>query len=174
MPVDVVADAIFQIRDCPVSVLRQGLRSRSVPTRAVTVELLGRFQALAAADDVIDVLHHDPSVEVRARAARCLGRMGTPRAVAPLLACVGDGPVAMRVQAIWALGQIGDPQAVPVLRGIVMEPSIQMGELAALALLAMGQHGVRALTELAGGDDTTATIAAGVLASGRDLEPSLR
>jgi hypothetical protein len=46
VPVDVVADAVFEIRDCPVALLRDGLQSPSVPTRALTVELLGRFQAL--------------------------------------------------------------------------------------------------------------------------------
>jgi HEAT repeat protein len=173
MPVDVVAEAIFEIRDCPVSVLRQGLKSQSVPTRALTVELLGRFQALAAADDVIDRLHHDPSVEVRARAARALGRMGSPHAVDPLLSCLGEGPVAMRVQAIWALGEIGAFQAVPALRGILLEPSRQMAELAALALVAIGPDGIKALGQIAEGDGAPAAIAARALASGTDLEPSL-
>jgi HEAT repeat protein len=173
MPVDVVAEAIFEIRDCPVSVLRQGLKSQSVPTRALTVELLGRFQALTAADDVIDRLHHDPSVEVRARAARALGRMGTPRALDPLLCCLSEGPVAMRVQAIWALGEIGAFQAVPALRGILLEPSRQMAELAALALVAIGPHGVKALAEIAEGVGAPALIAAQALASRADLEPSL-
>ena len=161
LPVDVVADAIFEIRTCPVSVLRQGLKSRSVATRAVTVELLGRFQALAAADDVLDLLHHDPSVEVRARAARCLGRMGTPRTVGPLLACLDDGPVALRVQAIWALGEIGAAEAVPALRAIVLEGAHQMAEAAALALLASGAFGVQVLTQIASDGGPSAGLAAG-------------
>lgn len=173
VPVHVVADAIFQIRDCPVSVLRQGLRSRSVPTRAVAVELLGRYQALDAAADVVGLLQHDPSVEVRARAARCLGRMGTPRAVDALLSCLGDGPLAMRVQAVWALGEIGAPQAVPALRCMLLEPSRQMGELAARALLAIGPDGIQVLTMCAEGAGPPAAIAAGALASGSDLQASI-
>ena len=165
LPVDAVADAVIQIRSCPVAVLRQGLRSRSVASRAVTVELLGRFQALAAIDDVIERLHDDPSVEVRARAARALGRMSSPRAVEALLTCVHDGPVAMRVQAIWALGEIGDPGVLPVLRDIVLQPARQMGEQAAAALMFMGPSGVDVLVTIAEGGGSTASVAAGALAS---------
>jgi HEAT repeat protein len=173
LPVDVVADAIFEIRNCPVSVLRQGLKSRSVATRAVTVELLGRFQALAAADDVLGLLQHDPSVEVRARAARCLGRMGTPRTVDPLIECLDDGPVAMRIQAIWALGEIGAPEAVPALRLVVLEGPHQMAEPAALALLAIGAFGIQVLAQIAQDGGQSAVLAAEVLASRSDLEPAL-
>lgn len=172
VPVDMVADAVFQIRECPVSLLREGLRSPSVPIRTVTVELLGRFQALAAADEVIGLLQGDPSVEVRARAARSLGRMGSPRAVGPLLSCMADGPVAMRAQAIWALGEIGAPDALPVLRITLHGPSHHMSELAADALSAMGPLGVDVLAEAARGSDGAATIAVRALAARGALEPS--
>lgn len=169
VPVDVVADAVFQIRDCPVPILREGLQSPSVPMRAVTVELLGRFQALAAADEVIDLLHHDPSVEVRARAARSLGRMGSPRATKALLLCVDDGPIAMRAQAIWALGEIGAPEALPVLRATLLGSSHHMGELAADALSATGPSGVELLVEIAAGEGESAATAMRVLAARKDL-----
>ncbi|HUQ64251.1 MAG TPA: HEAT repeat domain-containing protein [Acidimicrobiales bacterium] len=113
IPVDVVADAVFKIRDCPISVLRQGLKSQSAPVRAVTVELLGRFQAVAVSAEIIERLEDDPSVEVRARAARALGRVGTPRAIDPLVSSFGDAPVALRAQIVWALKEIGVPEAVP-------------------------------------------------------------
>lgn len=173
VPVDVVADAIFEIRDCPVALLTAGLQSPSVPMRAVTVELLGRFQALAAADDVIDLLANDPSVEVRARAARSLGRMGSPRATKALLACVDNGPIAMRAQAIWALGEIGAPEALPVLRATLLGASHHMGELAADALSAMGPSGVEVLTQIAPGAGEPAAMALRVLAARRVLQPSL-
>ena len=172
LPVDVVADAIFEIRTCPVAVLRQGLRSRSVATRAVTVEVLGRLQALAAADDILGLLQNDPSVEVRARAARCLGRMGTPRTVGPLLACLEDGPVALRVQAIWALGEIGADETVPALRAILLEGAHQMAEAAALALLASGAFGVQVLTQIAYDGGPSAGLALDALESS-EAEPSL-
>lgn len=172
VPVDVVADAVFAIRYCPVPVLRQGLASPSVPTRALTVELLGRFQALAAADELIGLLHDDPSVEVRARAARALGRLGSPRAVQPLLAAVERGPVAMRAQAIWALGEIGAVEALPVLRATLLGPARHLGELAADALAAMGPRGLRALTEVAAGDGGASAIAVRALTARRTLQSS--
>jgi HEAT repeat protein len=167
LPVDVVADAVFQLRDCPMSVLRQGLRSTSVPTRAVTVELLGRFQALAlgSIDEVVVLLHDDPSVEVRARAARALGRLGSPRAVDAILASLDAGPVAMRVQAVWALGEIGDPRSVPALVTLLSAPARQMAAHAAAALAAMGLVGLPVLREVAAGDSPAAAAATLALAA---------
>ena len=170
VPVDVVAGAVAEIRECPVPLLREGLASPSVPTRALTVELLGRFQALVAADEVIDLLHNDPSVEVRARAARSLGRMGSPRAVQPLLACVEDGPVAIRAQAIWALGEMGALEAIPVLRTTLMGSSHHLAELAADALAAMGPSGIQALSEIAAGGSPGAPLAARTLAAQMNLQ----
>lgn len=142
IPPHVVVEAIAQIRGCPVAVLRQGLRSRSVPIRAAAVELLGHFQALAAGPDVIRLLAEDPSVEVRTRAAQSLGRMGSPRAVAPLLACLSDGPAAMHPQVVWALGEIGAPEAVPALRAALTGPSPQVRGAAAMALRAVRAPGI--------------------------------
>ena len=172
VPIDVVAGAVAEIRECPVPLLREGLTSPSVPKRALTVELLGRFQALVAADEVINLLHNDPSVEVRARAARSLGRMGSPRAVQPLLGCVEEGPVATRAQAIWALGEMGALEALPVLRTTLQGSSHHLGELAADALAAMGPSGIQALSEIAAGGGSAAPIAARTLAAQTTLQTS--
>lgn len=172
VPIDVVAGAVAAIRECPVPLLREGLSSPSVPKRALTVELLGRFQALVAADEVIDLLHNDPSVEVRARAARSLGRMGSPRAVQPLMGCVEDGPVATRAQAIWALGEMGALEAVPVLRTTLLASSHHLGELAADALAAMGPPGIQVLSDIAAGESSAAPLAARTLAAQKNLQSS--
>jgi HEAT repeat protein len=173
VPVDVVAGAVVAIRECPVPLVRQGLGSPSVPTRALTVELLGRFQALAATDDVIDLLHHDPSVEVRARAARALGRMSSPRAVGPLMACVEEGPMAMRAQAIWALGEIGAEEALPILRATLLGRARHLSDLAADALAIMGSKGTGVLREVAASDSPSAAIAGRALAARRTLQHSV-
>ena len=172
VPIDVVAGAVAEIRECPVPLLREGLTSPSVPKRALTVELLGRFQALVAADELIDLLHNDPSVEVRARAARSLGRMGSPRAVQPLLSCVEDGPVATRAQAIWALGEMGALEALPVLRATLQGSSHHLCELAADALVAMGPSGIQVLNEVAAGGGNAAPVAARTLAVQTTLQAS--
>lgn len=169
VPVDVIADAVLALRSCPIAKLRPGLGSPSVSARALTVELLGRFQVLAAIDEVADLLHHDPSVEVRARAARSLGRMESPRAVPPLVACAGDGPVAVRAQAIWALGQIGADEGLDVLRSSVLGDVHHLSAMAADALAMMGPKGRRVLGEVAAGDGRTARMAARAMASKRPL-----
>ena len=173
LTVDAVADAVIQIHSCPAAVLRQGLRSKSVSSRAVSVELLGRFQALAAIDEVVELLHHDPSAEVRARAARALGRMSSPRAVDALLVHLDEGPLAMRVQAIWALGEIGDPRVLLVLRDIVLQPSRQISEQAALALSVIGPQGIDILSKIVASGGQTAAVAANALASRSVLQPSV-
>ena len=76
VPVDVVADAVEQIRDCPASLLRQSILDPSASTRAIGAELLGRLHVLEAIGDLIDVLEGDPAPHVRIRAARALGRLG--------------------------------------------------------------------------------------------------
>ena len=173
LPVDVVADAVFQIRDCPISLLRQGLKSQAAPTRAVAVELLGRFQALIAADEVMTLLHRDPSVEVRARAARSLGRMGSPVSVESLVSCLDGGPAAMRAQAIWALGEIGDARALPVLRAVLTGTAHHMSELAADALSVMGLSATAVLEEVAAtGDGRAAEAASRALATRKELQPA--
>lgn len=159
LPVELVIDAVSQIRDCPVSLLRQGLRSRSVPTRAATVELLGRVQALAATADVIELLDTDPSLEVRARAARALGRIGSPHAVEPLLARLDAGPMAVRTQAAWALGEVAALDAVPSLRRVLLGPSRQLSEAAAKALARIVPVGPTVLAQVAEGDGQAAESA---------------
>jgi HEAT repeat protein len=137
IPPDVVVEAIAQIRQCPVAVLRQGLSSRSAPVRAVTVDLLGRFHALAALPDIVRRLADDPSIEVRTRAAQALGRLGSPRAVDALLAALADGPATMHPQVVRALGEIGAPEAIPALRRALTGPSPQLRAAAAHALEAV-------------------------------------
>ena len=156
LPVDLAIEVVGQIRDCPVSLLRQGLRSHSVPTRAATVELLGRFQAMATTAEIAELLHHDRSVEVRARAARALGRIGSPHSIEPLLSCLDSGPAAVRAQAVWALGEVGGIEAVPALRAIIVGPSRAMGERAARALVRIRPLGVSLLAQLAEGEGAAA------------------
>lgn len=169
LPIDLVIDAVSAIRDTPVSLLRQGLRSRSAPTRAATVELLGRFQAVAATSDIIEVLGNDPSMEVRARAARALGRIGSPRSVNSLLGCLMAGAPAVQVQAIWALGEVGADDAVPALRTMLVGPSRPMSDASARALARITPLGPGILARIAEGEGYPAESARLVLAeiSGR-------
>lgn len=118
-----------------------------------------------ALDDLVSLLHSHPSDEVRAQAARALGRLGSHRAVDALLASLDEGPVAMRVQVMRALGEIGAPEAVPALHALLVGPSRLMAEPAAAALAAMGDAGLRVLRHVAEGEGHAAAIAASALAA---------
>jgi len=179
VPVDVAADAIQQIRDWPVSLLTPCLSDPSEPTRALAVELLGRFQALDGVNAVIDLLESDPATAVRVRAARALGRIGSPHAVQPLIRCVRSGPVALRAEAMSALGRMGAVAAVPVLRVTLLDHSQRLDEVAAHALAAIGPQGVAVLEDIAtdrshpaGAACRRAMAARHALAAGLQPEPS--
>ena len=149
IPVDVVADAIQQIRDWPLSALYPCLTHPSESTRALAVELLGRVQALENLPQLVDLLEHDPVTEVRVRAARALGRTGSPRAVEPLMNCVPSGPAALVAEAVSALGRLGATAAVPTLRVTLLGPSPALVQTAVAALAAIEPQGVELLHEIA-------------------------
>ena len=166
IPIDVVADAVEHIHDCPVSLLRQCVLDPSASTRAIGAELLGRLHVLEAIGDLIDVLEGDPTPHVRIRAARALGRLESPRAINPLLACLASGSPALRAETATALGRLGSPAAIPELRMMLFGPSPRMSELAAQALATIVPEGVAALEDLAGDDrHTSADVARKVLAA---------
>jgi HEAT repeat protein len=166
VPVDVVADAVEQIRDCPASLLRQSILDPSASTRAIGAELLGRLHVLEAIGDLIDVLEGDPAPHVRIRAARALGRLESPRAIKPLLACLESGSAALRAESASALGRLGSPAAIPELRMMLLGPSPRNSELAAQALATIVPQGLAALEDLADDDrHTSAEIARKVLAA---------
>jgi HEAT repeat protein len=119
----------------------------------VATELLGRFQAVSATEELTDLLQHDASIEVRARAARSLGRIGSPRAVEPLLACLAGGPAAVRAQAVLALGRLGAAEAVPALRRLLLDPAHTLSEQSAQALAAISPLGTAVLAQEAESDD---------------------
>jgi HEAT repeat protein len=172
VPVDVAADAIQQIRDWPMSQLQPCLSDPSEPIRALAVELLGRFQSVESVEDLIDFVEGDPATGVRVRAARALARIGSPRAVPPLVACVQSGPPALRAEAISALGRMGAAAAVPSLRLTLLGPSLQLSQAAANALSAIAPQGIQVLQEIADDDRHPAgSTARRALAAGKAMGP---
>ncbi|MGI9022633.1 MAG: HEAT repeat domain-containing protein [Acidimicrobiales bacterium] len=156
-PVDEVADAIEAIRDFPVEILRHGVLRGPEPTRLVAAELLGRLQVLDAFDDLVEVVGLDPSLEVRVRAARALGNLGSPWAVAPLLCHFHGGPQALRAEAVHAIGRLGAAEAVPDLLLLLVGDNLRLSESAAEALAGIAPLGVAVLEELAADDHHAST-----------------
>jgi HEAT repeat protein len=76
---------------------------------------------------------------IRARAAKCLGESGDPRAVAPLIVALGDRVVAVRLNAAKALGALRGPSSVRPLVGALRDMNRGVRHAAAGALKKFGK-----------------------------------
>jgi HEAT repeat protein len=94
-----------------------------------------------------ELLDDDP--EIRADAAKRLGKAKAPEAIDSLVAVLDDPDEVVRVQAARALGEIGDPRAVPGLAGLIDDPLSTVRVACAQALGRIGdESGVPVLGKL--------------------------
>lgn len=99
--------AITLIGPPAVPGLRAGLALPSQAARRMAAELLGRFGAVEAVDDLCARMRTDDSPVVAAAAARALGRIEDPGALDDLREVAdSDRPVHVRQSAAWALGHL--------------------------------------------------------------------
>ncbi|MER5510629.1 HEAT repeat domain-containing protein [Streptomyces sp. NPDC002766] len=123
-----------------------GLEHREPLVRAVAIEVLGATGAVSHTSRIARAQHQDPSIEVRIKAARALGRLGMPEGLEPLLAAVRPGrPVALRMVAAGALGNLGAVAATGPLADLLDDPDPHVAGTAARALLRLGPTGRAAL-----------------------------
>jgi HEAT repeat protein len=110
----------------------------------------------AAAEAVPDLLPllDDKDVDVRAEAARALGRARSPTAVGRLSAGLRDGNERVRALSTEALGLIGVPSAASALVPLLRDTSPRVRREAATALGKVGDRSEPVLAALrkAGGD----------------------
>lgn len=102
---------------------------------------------------VLQALAHGPTL-ARQAAARALGALEDPAAIAPLLTSLGDPEVGVRSAASDALAAFGDRSLQPLVRQLSY-PSEHVREAAAQGLARMGVGAVPALVRLL--DSTSAT-----------------
>jgi len=97
-------------------------KAKSAPVRAYALEALGARAAedKRAFDTVTAVLASDEPVEVRAAAARGLGRSGDRDAIPALTAALGRGDESAKPAAA-AIAALGGPEAVSVLKKAIEE-----------------------------------------------------
>jgi HEAT repeat protein len=146
MPQQVVAHSLIGLGQPAVNPLIDALAHDDPQARATVVEVLGLIQAHGAVAALIDVLRQDPVLEVKIRATRALGRLGTLAALGPLLdAARPDQPPVLRTVAAQALGQLGDPVASLRLTLLLSDPVYRVAHNAANALLQLGESGARVL-----------------------------
>lgn len=88
------------------------------------------------------------SVDLRAKAAQALGKIGDPDDLPILFTAAEDEAWPVRAQAASSLGAIGDLSAIPVLQNLILDREWWVRLNASRSLANMGPDGERALTSL--------------------------
>lgn len=156
--------------------LRSLLEGQEAAVRANAIELLGFTGDAGDTDRLTEALREDHAVapsrwrelaEVRAAAARALGRIGTHRAADGLRAALDDPAPFVRTAAAHALGRLGDRESFDALARQAAEDAYDPAQAAAQALAAIDP--IRAM-RLGAGEHASAHLAeAAALA---ELEPA--
>ncbi|MFJ9902557.1 HEAT repeat domain-containing protein [Streptomyces sp. NPDC101152] len=150
LPPGVISMALVSLGPEAQRSVAAGLEHREPLVRAVAIEVLGATGAVSLTSRIARAQHEDPSVEVRIKAARALGRLGMPEGLEPLLAAVlPDRPVALRMVAAGALGNLGAVAATGPLADLLGDPDPHVAGTAARALLRLGPAGRAALHAVA-------------------------
>ncbi len=101
----------------PIETLRAELRSSHPEQRRRALFAVGHRRESLVLEEVVQLLHHDPLVYLRKKAAATLGLLGDRRALAPLRrALTGDPAALVREEAAYALAALGGPEVVSVLQ----------------------------------------------------------
>jgi HEAT repeat protein len=153
VPAQTVAQTLLRLGPQTAPTLIEALGDERENVRAVAVEVLGRFQAVAAVRPLAAMLATEPSALVQVRVAAALGRLGHPGALGPLIAVLASRyPPGLRAAAAAALGQLGAPNAVTPLGELLSDPSHAVATSAAAALARLGPLGVGTLTDIVAAD----------------------
>lgn len=116
--------------------------------RAVAAHLCGIGGVRAAAPALVTLLESYDDPTVAAAAATALGRTGRPQDAGALAAAtLHFFPFPVRYAAIEALGELGVTSSVQVLVRHLGDPSSQLAEASARALIALGPTGRQAVVE---------------------------
>ncbi len=140
------------------------LKSNGVYTAAFAAQGLGLSkQPAIAVPPLLDVLASStPRVAVRLQAVRGLGRLGDPRAVAPLVALL-DEPTLDRVLQLEVVTALGALKAAPAIDGLLDrlgDPSPTMRAAAVTALAAIeGDDFLQVLSGMDADPDWTVRVA---------------
>lgn len=142
------AEALVGMGHGTSDALVRALEAGHPRARTVAAHVCGIGGVRAAAPALVTQLeqHEDPTVA--AAAATALGKIGRPQDAGALAAAtLHYFPFPVRHAAIEALGELGVEGAVPVLARHLGDPSSQVAEAAARALIAIGPLGRRAVVD---------------------------
>ena len=149
LPVGTVAAAAVQLGTAGIPQLVPGTESPTVLSRTVAVLALGQLRAREGLGNLVDLLRHDPSDEVRALAATAVGRIGTREAVDALIeSIITEQNPAIKSSACRALADNPSQEALAVLYAEISDPNADVSRSAALALSNAGPQGRELLENL--------------------------
>lgn len=104
-----------------VEYLLRGAADPNLSVRVKSIDVIGDAKVKDAVPLLVQELTmRDTTLATKQRILAALGRIGDPRATAPILDfLVRDVDPSIRASAIYALGDLGDPAALPALQKIV-------------------------------------------------------
>ncbi len=116
-------------------------------------QVLGQLRAPEARPALGHAALLSQSVDLRAKSALAIGKIGDPVDLPKLFTATEDEAWPVRAQAASALGAIGDLAAIPILRNLTLDREWWVRLNASRALANMGPDGERTLTSLLEDDD---------------------
>jgi HEAT repeat protein len=156
LPLKLTADVLAEFGDSAVEPMLTFLRGQHPaadwPAVAVVVTVLGLCRATVAVPLLIATLGH-AEAELRVNAARALGLIASPQALAALGERLSDPVWQVRAAAAQALGLVGDARAVPTLASRLTDAAWWVRFNAAEALLRLGDAGRQRLLETLAADE---------------------
>jgi len=112
--------------------------------KLLAIDLIGDLREYR----MVSELHHtlrSLNTEEALRAVRALGKFSAPQTTGDIIRLVGDRSWQVRAQAVKAIGMLQIDSAIPQLVEALRDPSYWVRYNAAIALVALGDNGVRAL-----------------------------
>ncbi len=165
LPFSTVLVALMRIGSSAQDLVGDGLQAAGERQREVAAEFLGLMGAIKFTATLSELLANDPSLDVRIRCARALGRIGSPSAIASLTRCIeSDNPVGLRTVSCGALAAIGGREVAMLICKLIGEDDYQISLAAAKAVSQMGPVGIECLDQIASSGSPGAPYAKEVLA----------
>jgi len=143
----IVKSAILSFGRPAVKVLRRGLKNDNWRVRAVVVDLLGDLEGPSLVED-LSISLFDSEPDVRAKAAKGLGKKKALSALNQLMTLTEDPFWVVRLHSTRALGLIASPQAVEKLKGRFFDENWQVRRAAAEAMGHMKRHAMEPLRDI--------------------------
>ncbi len=136
-----------------VEVLEGAREEASTDGPVQAARVLGGLRALEARSALIHAALHGESVDLRAKSALSLGKIGDPEDISVLLKAAEDEAWPVRTQAASSLGMIGEVSTIPVLQRLTVDQEWWVRLNASRSLSNIGPAGERALAEILQSED---------------------